>query len=347
MPRSIIKCRSLDIKPSLLDDLIDAYLSDTPQTRQSVARKCGVSASTSGKVATALVECGFADQRLYADKGSRPALHLYLKEGLRVMVIDLSRSVYTMSIIDPDGKCHFSSDHQYDAGISYEDNLNIFLSRSGYAAKLKQISFYAVAVILTDTTPDERHSLLTPSAYIPTMLDKDKTDNIIRSVFNRQRVTYLKCSDALSSALKFEVVPVSSDYFGISYIFMGSHICAFNVSKHGVIHCDLNSFIVGDRTLGEVAQRRIDSITLSDVLSKVTNMLHCAYGSSSIVIDSDVYDIDETVIHKIRHDCAKVGVLAPTLIASSNATSLICLAAAKVALSKFIRTMISSLGENV
>ena len=91
MPKYTIKSTRLDIKISSLDALIDAYLDQAAPTRAGVARKCHVSASTSGKVATALADCGFAEQRLYAEKNRRPALHLFLNEGLHVMVLDLSR----------------------------------------------------------------------------------------------------------------------------------------------------------------------------------------------------------------------------------------------------------------
>lgn len=341
MPRSIIKSCRLNIKSSSLDDLIDAYLNQNVPTRQSVAQMCNVSASTSGKVANALVECGFAEQRLYADKNSRPALHLYIKEGLNVMVLDLSGSIYSMEIISPYGNCIFSYRHQYDAGISYEDNLNIFLSRGGYEAKLKQKSYYAISVIFADSPQNDFEAYINPSSYIPTMQDMAKTDRIISSVFKRH-ATYTKISDTVHAAVRFGTITAASEYFGVSYVFLGSYVCAFNVSHLGTIHSDIGSFITGNSTLSTLLHKRVDNDTLSSLLSQIVNVMHCAYVASSVVIDSDIYDIGEDILRKICRDCALAGVIPPNIIAAGSARSVTHTAASKIALSKFIRSMILS-----
>lgn len=346
MPKSIIKSCNLDIKSASLDRLVDAYLNQTAVTRINVAQKCRVSTSTSGKVASALVDCGFAEQRLYADKGKRPALHLFIKEGLNVLVVDLSHSVYTMKIIDPYGKCLFMRDHVYDASMSYEDNLNVFLSRCGYQAKIAQKSFYAISVVFSDSQPFARAALLDLDCYIPTMYDKDKTDRIIRSVFKRQAVTYVNLSDALLAAIKFGVVPSTNTSCGASYLFIGSQLDAFNVSFKGSIHCDIGSLIIDSDTVASLARNRVSSDTLEIILTRIVNMMQCAFASSSVVLDSDIYHLDEQMIRNVCRNCAKAGVLATTVIASSNASSVTHIGAMKLAISNFIRTVIHASDEN-
>lgn len=346
MPKSIIKNCKLDIKSSSLDRLVDAYLSQSVATRVNVAQKHCVSTSTSGKVASALVECGFAEQRLYADKGQRPSLHLFIKEGLNALVIDLSRGVYTMSIISPYGKCLFMRDHIYDTSLSYEDNLNVFLSRQGYQAKMAQKSFYTISVIFSDSKHLNAAALSDLDAYVPTMHDKDKTDRVIRSVFKRQAITYTNLSDALFAAINFGVVPSTDVSCGASYLFIGAQINAFNVSSRGCVHCDIGSLIIDGDTCTALTRNRVSSDALELILTRIVNMMQCAFTSSSIIIDSDIYSLNEQMIRNICRNCAKAGVLTPTVIASTNASSITHTGAMKLALSNFIRTMIHASDEN-
>ena len=340
MPRSIIRGCRLNIKRSLLDKLIDAYLDARPATRVGVADKYNVSKSTSGKVATALFECGFAEQRLYADKASRPALHVFLKPELHAMVIDLSCSIYSMNILDASGKCIFSYKHSYDASVSFDDNLNIFLSRGGYQAKTSQKSFHAVAVIVADHHNSTSLSLQNPTVFIPTMADKARIERIISSVFKPHSTSFATLSDCVGAAVRFGIIPASNEYFGVSYIFIGSHVCAFNVSHLGAMHCDIQSLMIGSSSLGEITRIRMDADSFTSVLTSAVNLMQCAYNASSVMIDSDIYDITDDTIRKIYRDCAKVGIIAPTLIASTDETRLTHMGAMKLAFSDFIRTFI-------
>jgi hypothetical protein len=250
-----------------------------------------------------------------------------------------------MSIIGPCGKRHFAFSYQYDAGLCYEDNLNIFLSRGGYDAKVKQKSYYAIAVVFADHAQSYFASQLNPSAYIPSAADTDKTNKIIGSIF-KKHVTYTTTSNSVRAAASFGIIPASSDYFGISYVFLGSYISAFNVSHHGTVNADISSLIIDDRSLGAIAQRRMDDETISTILSRVVNVMHCAHGASSVVLDSDIYDFNADIVSQICRGFASAGVLAPTIIASSDQSSIIQASAAKTALSKFIRTMIKASDED-
>ena len=342
MPKTIIKSCRLDIKSHLLDTLVSAYLDNEFTTRASVAEKCHVSASTSGKVATALVECGFAEQRLYADNNRRPCHHIILKEGLHTLVIDLCSSVYRMIILDPYGKSVFSVHHIFDTTLSYEDNLNVFLSRGGYRAKVARKSFYAVAVIFSDFGQNELNPY---SAYLPTINDKLRTDRIFRSGFIPRSISYLSRSDAFSAAISFGAIPCSCQRFGASYVFIGSHLCAFNVSGAVTTQCNLAPLMVNGSSLGAMAQGRMDAQAFCSALTKAANLMHCAFGSSSVVIDSDIYEVNEDTLAILRRDFAMVGVLSPNLIASKGESNVICSGAMKIALLKFIRTRISSSDE--
>ena len=305
MPKSRYNHRTLNIKSELVDSLVMAYLCKTPSTRAAVAEKCKVSKTTSGKVATALFECGFVTQRTYKDVSGRPALHLSLRENLSVMIIDLSRTRYSMRMVTVGGECTFESHHDFDTDISYEDNLTVFLSRSGYKAKLEGHRFDAICIVYSDTPRMETIASSSLSAYLPQKCDEDKTLDIIRSVFGHRCVVYVSLSDAVSAAIKLGIIAASAQDNGASYLFAGTKLEAFHVHENAVNYCNAGSLLIDSRSVGTVMEKRVTHNEFNEVLLRLINLLCCAFSPSCIIIGSDIYSIDTDTISSIRKHLAE------------------------------------------
>lgn len=345
MPKSRYNHRTLNIKSELLDSLVMAYLGKAPATRAAVAEKCKVSKTTSGKVATALFECGFVTQRTDKDVSGRLALHLSLRDNVSVMIIDLSRTRYSMRIVTVGGECAFESHHDFDTDISYEDNLTVFLSRSGYKAKLEGHRFDAICVIYSDTPRVENATSSSLRAYLPQRCDEDKTLGIIRSVFGHRCVVYVSLSNAVSAAVKLGIISYSAQDHGASYLFAGTRIEAFHVHKSTVNYCNAGSLLVDSRSVAAIMEKHITHKELNEVLLRLINLLCCAFNPDSIIIGSDIYKIDNDTVAGIHKNLAECGMLCPKLILSTAKPSVIDTAATRLAAAALIRHYVSSTDE--
>ena len=117
----------LNMRPSLVDDLIHAYLSGNAPTRASVSESCGVSRASAGKVAKALVESKIMCEKTFSMNGDAPSAHLFVDDDVNVMIIDLSTPRFSLALFDPNAQVKFQATYSYDTSVLFDDNLNIFL----------------------------------------------------------------------------------------------------------------------------------------------------------------------------------------------------------------------------
>ena len=339
MPKSKYNHRSVNIKGDLLDKLVLAHLVKLPTTRAAVADRCNVSKTTAGKVATALFECRFVTQKLCQQSNGRAAQHLTLRKVVSAMVIDLSRPRYAMIITNAYGECSFERYHNFDAKLSYEDNLTTFLSRCGYEARLAGHRPDAICVVYSGAT-DNGHTVCSSlSAYLPSAQDKDKTLRIVGSVFGRRPTIYASLSEIISASVDLEIVPSGNRRLGASYLFIGTYPEAFNVLGDTVTRCDAGSVLLDSRSVGMAMENRLIQSEFEDVLVRLVNMMSCAFCPSVIIIQSDIYRIDQNTLSSVSRRLAEGGILCPDIV---NSKTVILEAAARLATVPFIRRYLTS-----
>jgi len=321
MPKIVFKSSKLDVKRALLDRMIDSYLQDNCAiTRTSVAKSCGASKTSAGKIASALTNGGFMYERLYSDPGKHPALHLFSTQNFNVLIIDLSSAKYTLSIMSNDYKCLFEKSHEYDADISFEDNLGIFLSRCGLDARKSGKTYAATCVIYYDIPRNNNTSEFNRKAHLPSLSDKGITDKIIYSVFRRYPDLYISTTQAIGATVKYNIFPRHAQGNGVSYVFAGTYLCAFHATSHAITHCNISSLMVDGRCAKDMIGTHLDHTELSLLLTRAVNLMYCAYNTDCVILESDVYDLDRGYTADISKAFARSGEFVSDLIVVSRAT---------------------------
>ena len=321
MPKIVYKSRRLDVIRPTLDRVIDAYLQNPGSTRQRIADICSVSKTTVCKVASALTECGFASERIYANSGERPARHLFATEDMNIMLIDVSSAHYTISIVSTGYCCLFHQGYSYDSAESFENNLNLFLSKCGYLARKCAKPYTTIAVIYADMPSDQSAFPTEGCAYLPSTQDKSLMDEMIHSVFHRYPDYYVGTSEAVHNALKYSLIPLSSDRYGLAYIFAGSYVSSFFVDPSGVQFCNAGSLIVDGVTASRLLAHPKSTDDINRAVSHLVNFMTCAFGACSCIIESDSLVLNDATAQSICRTLAKAGELAPNLILTSASPS--------------------------
>ena len=115
--------------------------------------------------------------------------------------------------------------------MSFEDNLNIFISRNGLKLKNSKIEFAAISVLYTD---DYRQSSLEPRVcFVPPISMKGYVEDVIFTVLGKRVASHLTLSGAIGEAVKFNTIELYCNEKGISYISIGSRISSFHVYENG------------------------------------------------------------------------------------------------------------------
>jgi hypothetical protein len=300
---------------------------------------CGASLSSVGKVASALVESGFMSERLYSVKsGCRPQNHLTLNDHCKIMVLDLSRITFTIHVISGESKCVFSDRHLYDPNVSFDDNLYLFLSRSGLKIKQRNISINSVCIIYADKDSTYAGDTYTPSFRLPTVDESFKVDQVISSIFKAKALVHMSVSDSIAQAIRFGLIDAVDAPYGVSYIFAGNHISAFHVSEDG----QTTIFNVSELLLN-------DSEKASSVLSgaanlqmfcntsfRLANIMCCVFRSQTVIIESDKFECNAATMHDISKRFAMCGIMPPRILNISHDIPLRTLGAARATLLAFI-----------
>ena len=304
------------MRAELSERLIRAYLSDNAPSRTSVCESTGVSKATASKVANALIESGFMCEKLFSlDRIQRPRLHLFLKDTVRILLIDLSAPRFKMSILSSDASTLFDALYSYDSSIPFDDNLNIFLSRCGLQVKHTGYSFSAISVLYADT--DHKNATLDRpyQAVLPSIRQKDTISNAVREILGKAPTTHLTVSDSICEAMRFGGQGNDRSN-GASYIFIGSRLLAFHVHPDGTKTVCSPERLLSEGEKISLRQPHLSSKEDTDgIFIRLCRFMDAAFSPSAILIESDIHTPDEITAKRISRDFALSGYNAPLISA--------------------------------
>ena len=335
----------LNVKKPSLDAMVTAYSSGYAPTRQSVALACGVSEVTSGKVANALIKSGIMCEKQYSVSGERPAFHLFFDDSVRVMLIDISSSVYSMGIFDAYGQCAFRETYNYDFELNFNDNFTVFLSRSGLKAKRSGHAVSAICVMYSDVGQGSNPAYLNTQFYRANSSDKERIDGLVYSVFRKHPLCFFGISEAISSAMHLNVSKSSQFDNGTSYLFIGSYLSAMNLSRNrDPIVCNPQKMILPDRIPCEdyFLSHPYSKDAADTLLAHFSLFLECAFNSGTIIVESDLYTFDYISVRRLGKLFAMCGSLPPITLTSNTYPSLSMLGAIRKTLLEIVRKYVVS-----
>ncbi len=287
----------LKIRPALLEKLLFECMSGHAPSRQDVSEKCNVCTATSGKAVKALVDSGFMCKRIFSKNEQRPCSHLLFNDISSILLIDLSSSVYRMSVVHPNGSFLFSEKYIYDSSISFDDNLNIFISRNGLKLKRSRLEFTAISVLFSD---ENKRQSKVRVAHIPSIHLSSYIDSVIFTILGRRTATHFTVSSSISEAIKFRAIDLDLQKGGISSVYIGNEISAFHVFENGsAILCNPENILSRDE-LNDIQNIRLINKERSDALFiKLCDFMDSAFSPSIFLIDSDIAPPDAKTADKI------------------------------------------------
>jgi hypothetical protein len=344
---SFVKLKT-DIKRPLLDSIVSAFLKSGIDTRAKAQKSSGASLSSVGKVAAALVDSGFMSERLYSVKsGTRPQNHLTLNDNCRIMVLDLSHADFTAHIISGTNKCIFADRHLYDYDISFEENLYVFLSRSGLKIKQRGLSVNAVCIIYADKDYAYADSTRFSSFRLPTVDEIFKVDRVISSIFKVKALVHMSVSDSVAQAIKFGLISAVDAPYGVSYIFAGNHLATFHVTGEGqATICNVSELMLDDSSTAlSILSGAANSQMFCDVAFRIANIMCCVFRSQTIIIESDKFECNASAMHEISRRFAISGIMPPRILNISQDMPLRTLGAARATLLIYIGRYIKAVDE--
>lgn len=316
---SKFKRMNLTVKPKLLDKLLLEYLSGHAPSKASAAEACGVSKVTSGKVADALIACGFMDGRIFSKGERRPSTHLLFNDRSSVLIIDLSGAIYKMCVVNPTGETLLTLTHAYDPEVTFEDNLNIFISRNGLKLKNSRLNFAAVSVLYAD---DGRRSQIEHTgrvSFLPSILIREYVEDVILTILGRKVTLHLTLSEAIGEAVKFKAIDIGPSLGGISYIFIGSRISSFHVYPNGsAVICSPENMLSG-KELADIRNIRLIPKEKSDALFiKTADFMDSAFAAHILLLSSDILTPDRETADLICRKFTLTGRQAPIIYSRDN-----------------------------
>lgn len=323
----------LNMRPSLVDDLIHAYLSGNAPTRASVSESCGVSRASAGKVAKALVESKIMCEKTFSMNGDAPSAHLFVDDDVNVMIIDLSTPRFSLALFDPNAQVKFQATYSYDTSVLFDDNLNIFLSRCGLKAKQSEHPYSAIAVIYAD---DARRAFLENAeakSILPSIHNEEKIDRLVFSVFHKHVTKHLTVSMAICESLKFNASSPILDKAGVSYIFLGSRLFSFHVYQNGSITVCSPQNILSDNEKELINKSlSISKDELDALFIRLAIFMDSAFCPAVMLLESDNLLPDDDTAQKLYRAFALKGITPPIIQYKSSDKPLYILGAIKSSL---------------
>ncbi len=307
-----------DIKSELLGRLLAELCSGVSPTRKEVSDGCSASLVTVGKVAKALTKSRLMVERKYSLDSSRPRSHISFSDELKILVIDLSSSIFTMKVCTVSGEPFFFDKYIYCHEFSFEDNLNTFISRLGMRVKLSGENFSAVSVICPDRGENG----------IPALFEYESASRTICSFFNKGIVNFMTVSRSVAAAVGFNVVG-NTLREGVSYIFLGYHISSFYISPSKEVTICHNEKLIIDSKISVKAliRSRPSKDEFDALLAALVNHMDSAFSAPLVIVESDVCTPDELTMRRISKLFAYAGVMPPIIKSSLDMPSLSLLGA--------------------
>ena len=294
----------LKTRPDVLDTLIRAYLSDNAPSRTSICEDTGISKPTASKVASALIDSGFMCERLFSlDGKERPRLHLFLRDSVRILLVDLSSSQFKMSILAGDASVVLESAYNYDSSITFDDNINIFLSRCGLSVKHSGVGFSAISVLYADSSRINNLRQIP----LPSIKQKDTISHAILEILGKTPEKHLTISDAICEAVRFNV-NCTKVLSGVSYIFVGRTLLAFHAHTDSTkTVCAPERLLTNDETHVLQSPQSSTKESVDEIFIRLCRFMDAAFSPSIIILESDIHEPDDRTAQRISRDFALAG----------------------------------------
>ncbi len=311
----------INMRSELFNDLVRAFVSDNAPSRTSVCENTGVCKVTASKVANALIESEFMCEKLFSLSGKeRPRLHLFLRDTVRILLIDFSTPRFKMSIVANDASILFESSHSYDSSIPFDDNVNIFLSRCGLSVKHSGYTFSAISVLYADKDPKSQTLCSPYQAILPSIQQKNIISHAIYEIFRKNPETHLTVSDAICEAMRFSAKGTDR-LNGASYVFVGKGLLAFHCYSDGSkTVCSPEKLLTENEKSNLRHPHLCSKDDIDNVFIKLCEFMDAAFSPSAILVESDIHTPDEITAKKIARAFALSG-KNPPLIKVRTCTS--------------------------
>ena len=344
MKRTTFNTISVQLRPTAMDSVIDSICSSESLSRFEIAEATKLSTSSVSKAIKALLETGavvekHTPRRSSSVKGASES-RICLNNKICTAVIDLSSSTYSVNLIC-NGKSYLRHTHKYNSGLDFRENLYELLSRAFLKIRLKDGVAMSVCVLYADNISGDRNV----QAYLPNELDKELIDATLYEVCRRVAAGYVSKSQAIRDAVTFNVISRAGGLGGVSFLSVGNTLSAFYVScDQKTIACKIHNLLIDSNvTAGEYVNRCFTKDQFEHLLLKAINLIDAAFGASTIVLESDTFEINATTIKFISRSLAAAKLSLPiihTFCPSGDDVGVCVLSAAKRTESNFVKSLI-------
>ena len=319
-----------DVKEELIRKTLAAYLSEEAPTRVSIAEKTEISATTVGKVFSALSSIGLAEEKRAIDKVTgRSCLQNTLSQNLVFAVIDLSSSIFTLSYFSGHRNCLLCLSHEYDGSVTLYENLKLFLSRSTKESRTLRCITSAVSVILADA----RFSVsdfggLSTSLFMPTENDCGAITKMIEDVYGQAPIRFLESSKAFGLTLRYRTI---GDHIKLpcAYIRFGRPTLAI-LGDEASISLTLRPSKLLDHNLlplGQFGQEVKSLAEQNEYVMRTINLIDCAAEPKTYVIETDSFRYNGDMAQAVTHAFAATSSPLPEIVAGHGSPSVLCFGA--------------------
>ena len=340
MKRYKFEKKSLHISRELIDKMTNACLTVPRITRSAIAEKAGVSLVTAGKLLSAMDECRFTYKKWYFSENTRPSYCHIFNEALSILVIDTSTRGFSMSIVRGGSECRFFEQYDYDTGVTFSDNLNLFFSRIGSLAVKQPFGISAICILISDEKPAS--SLSITSLCAATESDVPVLDAAVSRFFGIKPLLFIKSSEAISSALKHNAIDnAACDKLAHIYVGKGLSLSVYS-GNEPVSTCNISNLLTnGIDTVADMHRQMLSEDDLGKMLYKIVNFADCAFSPSKYVIEYDVTKFGSTALKHIKRSFAAIGKPLPEITSINHSAGLAVSGAATLAAAELIKLHIT------
>lgn len=327
-----------NVKEELIQKIIEAYLSVEAPTRISVAERSGISATTVGKVFSALSDIGLAHEKRSTDKGTRAnCLLSSLDEKIIFAVIDLSSSIFTLSYFSGNNHCLLCLCHEYDGEISLYDNIKTLLSQASKSSRtLRRNSSSASVILADDRLSSSEFGGLSASLFLPTDRDRETIIRLIQDVYGSMTVDFFKSSDAFTYALRYQALGDRIKK-SCAYIRFGRPTSVILQNESGTqILRPSRLFNNKCFPLGDFGQELIATADQTEHILRTINLITCVAEPDSYVIETNGFRYNCDMAQIVTRAFAIISSPLPQIIARQSTPSILSFGAAGATAQKFL-----------
>ncbi len=182
-------------------------------------------------------------------------------------------------------------------------------------------------------------------SYLPNETDKDIINGALHDICRRFPDLYIPKSQAISDAVKFGVIKQSSGFGGVSFLSLGDELSAFSVSGHGIVTpCRIHNLFIQDNiTADEFIKNCFTNDQFDLLLEKSINFIDAAFGSETVIVESDSFEITAETIRSLSRSFARSRLTLPmihTVSLFGETAGVTILSAARRTEAQFIKSLI-------